>query len=105
MLDRITVQEFKEELAQLAAVLEPLARAITCLESSHSTLSDVYLFWLAILARFRDIFKVNKALAGIGLPHAIIEDITSILNGRHAEMCQGPAGQVYLTAFFLDIRA
>lgn len=104
MLDRTEVQAFKEELTQLAAVLEPFARSIKCLESSHSTLSDVYLFWLAILARFREIADNNQSLSGVGLPSLVIEDIHSILNGRHAEMFQTQSGQVYSAAFFLDIR-
>lgn len=104
MLDRITVQKFKEELTQLSTVLEPFARSIKCLESSHSTLSDVYLFWLAVIARFREIIKSNEGLVGVGLPKSVIKDITSILNGRHAEMFQGQAGHVYLAALFLDIR-
>ncbi|QRW06033.1 hypothetical protein RhiLY_05032 [Ceratobasidium sp. AG-Ba] len=41
MVDRNAVWKFQEQLAQLVAVLEPFARAIKCLESSHSTLSDV----------------------------------------------------------------
>ena len=104
MLDRVTVKNFKEELAQLSAVLEPFARSIKCLESSHSTLSDVYLLWLAVLARFRDIVKNNEGVVGVGLPKPVIEDTTSILNGRHTEMFQGQAGNVYLAALFLDIR-
>ena len=104
MLDRVSVQRFEEELNQLATVLEPFARSIKCLESSHSTLSDVYVFWLAILARFQSIFKHNKALSGVGLPDTVIKEITSILNGRHAEIMRGQASQVYLAAFFLDIR-
>ncbi|KAF8597208.1 hypothetical protein BDV93DRAFT_453421, partial [Ceratobasidium sp. AG-I] len=105
MLDRTEAQSFKEELTQLVTVLEPFARSIKCLESSHSTLSDVYLFWLAILARFREITNSNQSLTGVGLPDSVIEDITSILNGRHAEMFQGQSGQVCSAAFFLDIRA
>ncbi|KAG9105477.1 hypothetical protein FRC07_009251, partial [Ceratobasidium sp. 392] len=31
-------------------------------------------------------------------------DVTDILNGRYAEMIHGQAGQVYIAAFFLDIR-
>jgi hypothetical protein len=103
-MDRSTVQTFEQELDQLRSVLEPFARSIKCLESSHSTLSDVYLFWLAVLSRLRDLFKNNHTLAGIGLPSPVIAEITSILNNRHAELFQGASNQVYLAAFFLDIR-
>lgn len=104
MRDRLTVKDFKEELTQLATVLEPFARSIKCLESSHSTLSDVYVFWLAVIARFRDTIKSIDGLVGVGLPKSVVEDITSILNGRHTEMFQGRAVNVYLAALFLDIR-
>ncbi|KAF8596965.1 hypothetical protein BDV93DRAFT_453992, partial [Ceratobasidium sp. AG-I] len=104
MLDRNTVRAFNDDLQQLSAVLEPFARSIKCLESSNSTVSDVYLFWLAILARFQEIIKNNDTLQGVALPSSVIEDIRSIINGRHAEMFQGESGQVYLAAFFLDFR-
>ncbi|QRV92571.1 hypothetical protein RhiJN_20589 [Ceratobasidium sp. AG-Ba] len=101
MLDRTEVQKFEGELSQFVAVLEPFARAIKCLKSSHATLSDVYLFWLAILAHFQNIFKNNTRLSGTGLPDSVMEEITSILNGRHTEMFRGHAGCVYLAACFL----
>ncbi|KAG8710566.1 hypothetical protein FRC08_016996 [Ceratobasidium sp. 394] len=103
MMDRSTVLKFEEELTQLAAVLEPFARSIKCLESSYSTLSNVYIYWFAVLARFQDIFKSNETVSGVGLPSSVIKEITSVLNGRYAEMFNGDAGQVYLAAFFLDI--
>jgi hypothetical protein len=102
MLDRSPVQRFTEQLEQFVAVLEPLARSIKCLESSHSTAADVYHFWLAVLARYQERFEANNTLQGIGLPESVIEDIKSIVNGRHSEMFQGETQQVYLTAFFLD---
>lgn len=104
MLGRSSVQSFTEELRQLATVLEPFARSIKCLESGHSTVADVYLFWLAVLARFQELFQHNTTFQGIGLPDNVIEDIRSIVNGRHAEMFQGKQGPVYLAAFFLDCR-
>ncbi|KAF8593427.1 hypothetical protein BDV93DRAFT_461223, partial [Ceratobasidium sp. AG-I] len=104
MLNRATVQQFTEELRQFVTVLEPLARSIKCLESSHSTAGDVYHFWLAVLARYHEIFTANNTLQGVGLPESVIEDIKSIVNGRHAEMFQGESQQVYLAAFFLDFR-
>ncbi|KAF8593692.1 hypothetical protein BDV93DRAFT_584071, partial [Ceratobasidium sp. AG-I] len=104
MLDLATLQKFTEQLRQFVAVLEPLARSIKCLESSHSTAADVYLFWLAVLARYHELFIGNNTLQGIGLPGSVMKDIKSIINGRHSEMFQGDSQQVYLAAFFLDFR-
>ncbi|KAG8725100.1 hypothetical protein FRC09_008778 [Ceratobasidium sp. 395] len=103
MLDRIEVQRFEEELKQLVSVLEPLARDIKCLELSHSTLSNVYVFWLAILAQFQSMFKDSNWLNGEGLPSLAIADIISILNGRQPEMFWDFTRSAYLTAFFLNI--
>ncbi|KAG1743283.1 uncharacterized protein EDB91DRAFT_1081218 [Suillus paluster] len=36
-------------------VLAPIAKAITCLESTHSTVSDVYLFWFAVTVTIHQI--------------------------------------------------
>lgn len=105
MLDLATVQMFTAELGQFVAVLEPLARSIKCLESSHSTAADVYLFWLAVLARYHELFVGNNTLQGIGLQGSVIEDIKSTVNGRHSEIFQGESQQVYLSAFFLDFYA
>ncbi|KEP46915.1 DUF659 family protein [Rhizoctonia solani 123E] len=92
---------FVEELRQLCTILEPFARSIKCLESSHSTPADVYIFWLAIIARLHELFKHNLTINGAGIPKGVMEEITSIVNSRHQEMFQNP---VYLAGFFLDIR-
>ncbi|KAH7308263.1 hypothetical protein B0J17DRAFT_587568, partial [Rhizoctonia solani] len=104
MLDGASVEQFTKELRQLCAILEPFARSIKCLESSHSTPADVYLFWLAIIARARELFKNNATINGVGFPESVMEDVTSIINGRHHEMFQSKSGPIYLAAFFLDVR-
>ena len=101
MLDRETVDHFATELRQLCTILEPFARSIKCLESSRSTPADVYIFWLAIIARLHEFFKHNSTINGAGIPKGVMEEITIIVNGRHQEMFQNP---VYLAGFFLDIR-
>ncbi|QRW16066.1 hypothetical protein RhiXN_04067 [Rhizoctonia solani] len=104
MLDRELVDCFTTELRQLCAILEPFARSIKCLESSHSTPADVYLFWLATIARLHELFKNNSTINGVGLPKLVMEDITGIVNSRHQEMFQSVSGPIYLASFFLDIR-
>ncbi|KAG0701297.1 ribonuclease H-like domain-containing protein [Suillus ampliporus] len=44
-------------------VLAPIAKAITCLESTHSTVSDVYLFWLAVTATIHQI--ITEDITGL----------------------------------------
>ncbi|KDN38659.1 hypothetical protein RSAG8_09334, partial [Rhizoctonia solani AG-8 WAC10335] len=64
MLDREKVDHFTAELHQLCTILEPFACSIKCLESSHSTPADVYIFWLAIIARLHELFKHNSTING-----------------------------------------
>ena len=42
--------KFEMDLNQYLAIETPIAKSITCLESSHSTVSMVYLFFLAVTA-------------------------------------------------------
>jgi hypothetical protein len=99
-----TLRKFITELREVVVVLEPLARSIKCLESRHSTPADVYHFWLAVLARYSDLFKGNTTLLGSALPASVIDDIRSIVNGRYSEMFHGKSQQIYVTTFFLDFR-
>lgn len=89
---------FQLEAGQLLVVLDPLAKSITCLESSHSTASDVYLFWMAIMATYHDIFNNNVWR----LPEYVIESVRRIVNYRYNEMVTGPQKDIYVTAFFLN---
>ncbi|KAH7333000.1 hypothetical protein B0J17DRAFT_579464, partial [Rhizoctonia solani] len=103
MLDQASVNHFTSELHQLCTILEPCAHSIKCLESSHSTLVDIYLLWLGIIVCLHKLFKCNSTINGVGLPKKVMEDITSIINLHHQEMFQGLLGPVYLATFFLDI--
>lgn len=102
MKNRLAVREFEEKLLQLKTVLEPLARAVKCLESLHSTPADVYLFWLAIMATYSHLFKTNSA--HLGLPDDVITSIKAIMNFRFEQMIGTPSKHVYLATFFLDFR-
>lgn len=104
MADRIAVFTFKEECTQLTRILEPIARACKCLESSEATLADVYLFWLAVLATYEKIISNNGNIDGLRLPNSVIEDIRKIVNARWDQAVGGPNKGIYLTALFLDPR-
>lgn len=76
----------------------PVARAITCLESTHSTVSDVYLFWLAVTATIHQIIVDDIT----GLPTHVTEQIHQAVNRRFDQMVNEAPSDVYLTGFVLD---
>ncbi|KIO25436.1 hypothetical protein M407DRAFT_25235 [Tulasnella calospora MUT 4182] len=102
MQNVLAVAKFEAGLTQLKTLLEPLARAVKCLESSLSTPADVYLFWLAVAATYRDIFRDNSSDGGLQLPDDVISEIRAIVNTRYQQMIEHPSKQVYLATFFLD---
>lgn len=92
--------QFELKLRKLLEVIGPFAKAIKCLESTHSTAADVYLFWLAIVAQLDHLFRENKVL----LPDHVKEDVRAITNRRFNGMLNKTSSDIYLTAFFLDPR-
>lgn len=111
MLDRDLQRKTEDRLEQLVAVLEPIARAVKCLESSHLTPADVYLFWLAILATLEELFEKNDdPVVGVHLPQAVIDDIRKLVNACWLESTEDGnegntnGGTVYLSALFLNPR-
>lgn len=97
---RFTTDKFEVELRQLLTVLAPIAKAITCLESTHSTVSDVYLFWLAVTATIHQIITEDIT----GLPTEVTEKIRRAVNYRFDQMVNDAPCDVYLTGFLLDPR-
>lgn len=61
MRKREDISSFENSLQQLVLILEPLARACKCLESSKATAGDVYLFWLAVLATCQKMSSIKFA--------------------------------------------
>lgn len=95
-------RRFGHELHQMVSVLAPIAKALKCLEAIDSTPADVYLYWLAVMASFLDLFKKNYE--DLELPLDVVEDIRRIVNRRYREMIEGPGKLVYLATFFLHPR-
>lgn len=92
-------------LSLLIAVLMPIAHAITCLESTHSTVADVFLFWLAVMAQFDNLLTSPDS---DDLVPSDKEHIRRILNYRWQQMIvlpstNGPAEtvSVYVVGFLL----
>ncbi|KAI0683304.1 hypothetical protein BC835DRAFT_1311118 [Cytidiella melzeri] len=72
-----------------------------CLESTNSTVSDVYVFWLATLAELHDIITDRHN----PMPNEVREDIRRIANFRWKGMIeQSPTADVYHAGFILDPR-
>ncbi|KAJ7049280.1 ribonuclease H-like domain-containing protein, partial [Mycena amicta] len=88
--------EFTIQLTQLVHVLEPVARAIKCLEGLDCTAGDVWKFYVAIVAVIYDLFEADRE----GYPAELKEAIRAIVNTRFEQM-MGETG-IYLTVFFLS---
>jgi hypothetical protein len=104
MRDKPAVRTFEDLLRQEMALLEPFARSVKCLESSASTPADVCLFWLASQATLNDLFTDSDKRGELMLVEETISDVREIVNGRFAEMIQGPDRRMYISTLFLDPR-
>ncbi|KAI0695307.1 hypothetical protein BC835DRAFT_1273502, partial [Cytidiella melzeri] len=86
---------------ELLLILAPGAKSTMCLESTNSTVSDVYVFWLATLAELHDIITDRHN----PMPNEVREDIRRIANFRWKGMIeQSPTADVYHAGFILDPR-
>ncbi|GJE84361.1 hypothetical protein PsYK624_004370 [Phanerochaete sordida] len=89
---------FRYQLGRLLLVLAPIGKATTCLESSHSTVSDVMVFWLAVMLELHDIVVAKDN----GLDTDVKELIRAAANKRWKQMFG--THDVYLTGLVLDPR-
>ena len=103
MKDIARFRDFKDKLRQLHSTLQPLARAVVCLESTTSTPGDVYHLWISVQATLHDLFLGSKTI-GLAVPRPVGSEIRAHINGRFSKFLEGPEKQVYLTTFFLDFR-
>ncbi|KAI0725715.1 hypothetical protein C8Q72DRAFT_785068, partial [Fomitopsis betulina] len=91
---------FELDLLRFLAMTMPYAKSIKCLESAHAIPADVYLFWLAIMSKLKQLFTENH----LQLPVSTMEDIRAISNQRFNELINNAPQDIYITAFFLDPR-
>ena len=89
---------FEMELLQLLTVLAPVAKAITCMESTQSNISDVYVFWLAVTATIHQIIMEDVT----GLLSDVTEDICKAVNLWFDQMVNDAPDDVYHTGFMMD---
>ena len=93
--------KFGNDLEALVEILAPVANSITCLESTSSTVSDVFVFWLACMVTTRDTILKDSHRLGA----AVTEEVRHRMNTRWLQMIEKSPCDVYFTGFFLDPRA
>ncbi|QRW15693.1 hypothetical protein RhiXN_03694 [Rhizoctonia solani] len=90
---------FEMQLTAFTAVLSPILRAITCLESASATLADVLLFFSAALG------AVSKHLASDSHGLENSETVSSIIKSctiRFNQLINETPDDCYVCAFYLD---
>ncbi|KAI0742803.1 hypothetical protein C8Q80DRAFT_1109374, partial [Daedaleopsis nitida] len=90
--------QFEMSLIQYLSVTAPFAHAIKCLESAHTTIADVFIYWLAIMSRLQFLLIQNRSK----LSSRMIGDICAIANQRFDRLINEVTTDVYVTASFLD---
>ncbi|KAJ6491168.1 hypothetical protein C8R45DRAFT_1096684 [Mycena sanguinolenta] len=79
-------------------ILEPIARAIKCLEGLEVTVGDIWKFYVPITAVLHALFEDNS----LSIPTHVRDKVSMIVNRRCDEMIHGPSGDLFLSGFFLD---
>lgn len=88
--------QFQIHLTQFVSVGEGIARAIECLEANATNPADVYLYWLAVVA------KMKQTLETACLPDEVCSQIRGIMVVRWREFfIYGPTN-THLSAFYLN---
>jgi hypothetical protein len=95
--DADSVLELRLMLSRFLQLLEPIARSLTCLESSHSTAADLFLFWLAAATGLDDQLRKHS------YPSSIKAQIRKLVNARFTEMTHSGPSDPYLAALFFHI--
>ena len=73
-----------------------------CLESSKATAGSMYLFRLAVLATYEQLFMDNNDMDGLQLPEDVVDQIWKLTNACWKELTTGTGKSAYLSIFFLD---
>ncbi|TRM58371.1 ribonuclease H-like domain-containing protein [Schizophyllum amplum] len=97
---RASYTKLESALQQYVDIVEAPVKAICALEASHATLSDVFVFFLAIAAHLNELF--NNAQSGID--SGVADDVTEIFNDRYDEIFDEDHDEYFVT-FALDPRA
>ncbi|KAF8595754.1 hypothetical protein BDV93DRAFT_456163 [Ceratobasidium sp. AG-I] len=92
-----TSGEFKKRVIQLEKLTEPFAKAIKSLESGHSNPSNVFIFYMAVMATLRQLLDNNKI--ELSLPHNVITQVQKSACSRYYSMVLASGQEVYLATF------
>jgi len=95
--DTRTTREYEQELGDLLLVIGPIAKSILCLEAAHSTVADVFIFFVAFMAEIDDLIKRDK----LDLPLPVIEQVRRLCNWRFNKMINEAPSDIFVTGFFL----
>ncbi|KAJ6608146.1 hypothetical protein B0H10DRAFT_2227168 [Mycena sp. CBHHK59/15] len=87
------------ELQQLLAILEPIARAIKCLEGLQVTVGDIWKFYVTITTVLHDLFTNDNTLS---IPQEVRDEVSTIINTQYDQMIHGPSRDLFLSGLFLD---
>ncbi|EPS92544.1 hypothetical protein FOMPIDRAFT_1107902, partial [Fomitopsis schrenkii] len=89
---------FECSLNELLSIGLPYAKTIVCLESTHSTVADVFLYWCGIGASLKRVL----AQKGAAFPEQVKAEVRGIFNFRWSEMFEEGPTDAHLSAVYLD---
>ncbi|KAG2086372.1 ribonuclease H-like domain-containing protein [Suillus cothurnatus] len=89
--------KFEQSILQYITIVAPIIHALWSLEAAHANASDVFIFWLAIIATLNDLFSKGPNVTGV--PVSLACEVTAIINKRYHEFF---TNEVYFVAFTLD---
>ncbi|KAF8597170.1 hypothetical protein BDV93DRAFT_569692, partial [Ceratobasidium sp. AG-I] len=93
----MAAMQFKLALMRFTRVLEPIYRALTCLESSNSTLGDVFAYWLAAIASLEQHFSSSDC----DIPQGALQRFKLRVQSRFAEAINDAPCDAFIAGHFL----
>ncbi|KAB5587844.1 hypothetical protein CTheo_8714 [Ceratobasidium theobromae] len=96
----ISAMKFLFGLKKLVSAIDPLARALLCLESSHSTIGDNHIYWLAAMSMLEELFQTPDG----AFTESEISRLRVKITCRFEETINEPPNDVYILGSFGDPR-
>lgn len=90
--------DFLLGLKKLVKVVDPFARALMCLESTHSTIADNHIFWMGALSMVDEIFRTPDG----PFSETEVQRLRGKINQRFDETINEPPDDVYILGSFGD---
>ena len=88
--------EFEQLIIQYVTIVAPIIQSLGSLEAANANTSDIFVFWLSIVALLDCLFKQGSDATGI--PDALARKIREIINTQYDEFF---SNKVYLVTFAL----